>query len=68
MGVVIVDTGEAIHADSQLHRGTEKLIEHKTYLQALGYFDRLEDVESTLAARRLGLRPSSAPCDQRPSQ
>jgi len=24
-----------------LHRGTEKLIEHKTYLQALPYFDRL---------------------------
>ena len=24
-----------------LHRGTEKLIEHKTYLQAIGYFDRL---------------------------
>jgi NADH:ubiquinone oxidoreductase subunit D len=23
-----------------LHRGTEKLIEHKTYLQALPYFDR----------------------------
>jgi NADH-quinone oxidoreductase subunit D len=27
-----------------LHRGTEKLIEHKTYLQALGYFDRLDYV------------------------
>src|SRR5258707_14200659 len=25
-----------------LHRGTEKLIEHKTYLQALRYFDRLD--------------------------
>ena len=25
-----------------LHRGTEKLIEHKTYLQALPYFDRLD--------------------------
>ena len=24
-----------------LHRGTEKLIEHKNYLQALPYFDRL---------------------------
>src|ERR1700747_2835488 len=24
-----------------LHRGTEKLIEHKTYSQAIGYFDRL---------------------------
>ena len=25
-----------------LHRGTEQLIEHKTYLQALPYFDRLD--------------------------
>jgi NADH-quinone oxidoreductase subunit D len=25
-----------------LHRGTEKLIEHKTYLQAIPYFDRLD--------------------------
>ncbi len=27
-----------------LHRGTEKLIEAKTYLQAVGYFDRLDYV------------------------
>lgn len=27
-----------------LHRGTEKLIEHKTYFQALPYFDRLDYV------------------------
>jgi NADH dehydrogenase (ubiquinone) Fe-S protein 2 len=27
-----------------LHRGTEKLIEHKTYLQGLPYFDRLDYV------------------------
>ena len=27
-----------------LHRGTEKLIEHKTYTQALPYFDRLDYV------------------------
>ena len=27
-----------------LHRGTEKLIEHKTYAQALPYFDRLDYV------------------------
>lgn len=25
-----------------LHRGTEKLIEHKTYVQSIGYFDRLD--------------------------
>ena len=40
--------GEVIlRADSHiglLHRGTEKLIEYKTYLQALPYFDRLDYV------------------------
>lgn len=29
-----------------LHRGTEKLIEHKTYMQALPYFDRLDYVSA----------------------
>jgi NADH dehydrogenase (ubiquinone) Fe-S protein 2 len=41
-------SGEVVrHADPHiglLHRGTEKLIEHKTYLQALPYFDRLDYV------------------------
>lgn len=40
--------GEVVHkADAHiglLHRGTEKLIEHKTYLQSLPYFDRLDYV------------------------
>jgi len=27
-----------------LHRGTEKLIEYKNYIQALPYFDRLDYV------------------------
>ena len=43
-----------------LHRGTEKLIEHKTYLQAIPYFDRLDYVSImcqehafVLAAERL---------------
>ena len=31
-----------------LHRGTEKLIEYKNYMQALPYFDRLDYV-STMA-------------------
>ena len=39
-----------------LHRGTEKLIEHKTYLQALFYFDRLVYVSRIL---RCLLLPSS---------
>ena len=40
--------GEVItRADTHIgliHRGTEKLLEHKTYLQALPYFDRLDYV------------------------
>ena len=59
-----------------LHRGTEKLIEHKTYLQAIPYFDRLDYVAPMnqehafcLAAEKLlgtckfrGVRSSSACC------
>jgi NADH dehydrogenase (ubiquinone) Fe-S protein 2 len=44
-----------------LHRGTEKLIEHKTYIQALPYFDRLDYVSMmaqehtySLALEKLG--------------
>jgi NADH:ubiquinone oxidoreductase subunit D len=41
-------SGESVQrSDSHiglLHRGTEKLIENKTYLQALPYFDRLDYV------------------------
>jgi NADH-quinone oxidoreductase subunit D len=48
-----------------LHRGTEKLIEYKTYLQALPYFDRLDYVSPmnqehsfVLAIEKLlGIRP-----------
>jgi hypothetical protein len=34
----------SIRISACLHRGTEKLIEHKTYLQAVPYFDRLDYV------------------------
>jgi len=44
-----------------LHRGTEKLIEYKTYLQSLPYFDRLDYVSMmcqehtfSLAVEKLG--------------
>ncbi|MBF0128357.1 MAG: NADH-quinone oxidoreductase subunit D [Alphaproteobacteria bacterium] len=48
-----------------LHRGTEKLIEHKTYLQSVPYFDRLdycapmaEEHAFVLATEKLlGVRP-----------
>lgn len=46
--LVLEMDGEVIErADSHiglLHRGTEKLIEYKTYMQALPYFDRLDYV------------------------
>ena len=34
----------SIRISALLHRGTEKLIEYKTYLQAIPYFDRLDYV------------------------
>jgi len=34
----------SIRTSGLLHRGTEKLIEYKTYLQAIPYFDRLDYV------------------------
>jgi NADH-quinone oxidoreductase subunit D len=43
--ILKLDGEVVMHADPNigfLHRGTEKLIEHKTYLQALPYFDRLD--------------------------
>ena len=36
-----------------LHRGTEKLIEYKTYMQAVPYFDRLDYVSPMCAGARL---------------
>jgi NADH dehydrogenase (ubiquinone) Fe-S protein 2 len=45
--VLQLDGENVIRADPHiglLHRGTEKLIEYKTYLQALPYFDRLDYV------------------------
>ncbi len=48
-----------------LHRGTEKLIEYKTYMQALPYFDRLDYVSpmnqehafALATEKRLGITP-----------
>jgi NADH:ubiquinone oxidoreductase subunit D len=34
-----------------LHRGTEKLLEYKTYLQGLPYFDRLDYGIMTVSVR-----------------
>ncbi|CAM9108029.1 unnamed protein product [Sphacelaria rigidula] len=45
--ILELDGEVVIRADPHiglLHRGTEKLIEYKTYLQALPYFDRLDYV------------------------
>src|SRR5580658_1641201 len=43
-----------------LHRGTEKLIEHKTYLQAIPYFDRLDYVAPMNQERAFGSRMHAA--------
>src|SRR5690348_15314895 len=56
-----------------LHRGTEKLIEYKTYLQAVPYFDRLDYVAPmnqehsfALAVERLaGVKIGRASCRER---
>lgn len=43
--ILELDGETVVRADPHigfLHRGTEKLIEHKTYLQAVPYFDRLD--------------------------
>ena len=45
--ILSLDSELVINADPHiglLHRGTEKLIEYKTFLQALPYFDRLDYV------------------------
>ena len=46
--LILVLAGELVLRSSPhiglLHRGTEKLIESKTYMQALPYFDRLDYV------------------------
>ena len=69
MRMVLEMDGETIErADPHiglLHRGTEKLIEYKTYLQAIPYFDRLDYVSPmcqehafSLAVERLmGIEP-----------
>lgn len=55
--------GEVVHrADPHiglLHRGTEKLIEYKTYLQALPYFDRLDYVSMMVQEHAFSLSVES---------
>ena len=42
-----------------LHRGTEKLIEYKTYMQAIPYFDRLDYVSPLAQEHALSLLPKN---------
>ncbi len=45
--ILTLDGETVLRADPHiglLHRGTEKLVEHKTYLQSLPYLDRLDYV------------------------
>nr|YP_009239998.1 NADH dehydrogenase subunit 7 [Lotharella oceanica]AMN87079.1 NADH dehydrogenase subunit 7 [Lotharella oceanica] len=65
--VLELDGERVVRADPHiglLHRGTEKLIEYKTYIQALPYFDRLDYVSMmaqehgySLAVERLMKKP-----------
>ena len=65
--VLELDGERVVRADPHiglLHRGTEKLIEYKTYIQALPYFDRLDYVSMmaqehgySLAVERLLKKP-----------
>ena len=56
-----------------LHRGTEKLIEYKTYIQALPYFDRLDYVSPMAqehawvlgVEKLLGVTPPCSACWRR---
>ncbi len=51
-----------------LHRGTEKLIEHKTYLQALPYFDRLDYVSPMCMEHTWALAQEKLLCIQVPER
>ena len=53
-----------------LHRGTEKLIEYKTYIQAVPYFDRLDYVSPMNQEHALRWRLKScwaSPCRSGPA-
>jgi len=56
--VVFLDGEVIINTDLQiglLHRGTEKLMEYKTYLQNVGYFDRLDYVSMMVQEQAFAL-------------
>ncbi|TMW46475.1 hypothetical protein DOY81_008443 [Sarcophaga bullata] len=56
--VLQLDGETVIHCDPHiglLHRGTEKLIEYKTYIQALPYFDRLDYVSMMASEQAFSL-------------
>jgi NADH-quinone oxidoreductase subunit D len=50
-----------------LHRGTEKLIEYKTYMQAVPYFDRLDYVSPMCEEHASRWPPRSCWASRRPS-
>jgi NADH dehydrogenase (ubiquinone) Fe-S protein 2 len=49
-----------------LHRGTEKLIEYKTYMQALPYFDRLDYVSMMIQEQAYSIAVESLLCIEIP--
>ena len=51
-----------------LHRGTEKLIEYKTYIQALPYFDRLDYVSPMSQEHAFALATEKLLCIEAPER
>jgi NADH dehydrogenase (ubiquinone) Fe-S protein 2 len=51
-----------------LHRGTEKLIEHKSYIQSLPYFDRLDYVSMMVQEHAYSLGIEKLLCCQVPTR
>ena len=49
-----------------LHRGTEKLIEYRTYMQAVPYFDRLDYVSPMCEEHAFAWRSRSCWASRRP--
>jgi NADH dehydrogenase (ubiquinone) Fe-S protein 2 len=49
-----------------LHRGTEKLIEYKTYMQALPYFDRLDYVSMMIQEQAYSIAVENLLCIEIP--
>jgi NADH dehydrogenase (ubiquinone) Fe-S protein 2 len=64
--LVLELVGESVNKSTPhiglLHRGTEKLVEYKNYMQALPYFDRLDYVSMMCQEQAFSLAVEKALC------